>query len=487
MSAEAAGFTSEQQERLFEEVLRQLEALGYQGELLRRSYGFPDWFQDNNPVRKAPAAAFGTTPQSFDSACFAVLLPNGTSGADLIANYRALGAPIAFEVRDDCVVWWKVAYDIAQTREERRISPDMLVRVFREHDPEWTGANVLRLKNIRFERGPQQGEFDLGLIPALEKQIQAKLDTLLGDVLREAVSTYRVATSRRVNEKELFRLVFRFLAAKVLHDRGHSGFISLPDFSDADSVLRMVGEYYGETSLPLAEDLATRRIVGQGLWSRVDFRNISVEVLAYIYENTLVDEASRRTLGTHSTPHNVARYIVHHIPFEKITQDQPLVLEPFSGHGIFLVASLQRLRDLLPKSMDESERHDHFVKRLRGYEIEPFALEVSKLCLMLADFPNHNGWQLHGGEDVFKSKQFSLDLPKAGVVLCNPPFEDFRPDERGKYEKLRSPHKPVEFIYRVLDALPVSGMLGFVLPHPFLDGKSYAPIRELLAKRYDDI
>lgn len=478
-------FTSEQHQRLFQEVLRQLEALGYRGELLARPYEFPDWFQEGNPIRVAPAAAFGRTPQSYDSACFAVLLSNGRSGAELLTDYRALGAPVAFEVREDSVVYWKVGRDIAQMREALCIAPDALVRAFQEHELEWTSKDVLRVKNIRFEVGPQQIEFDLGLIPALEKQIQGKLDTLLKEVLAEAEAVYQRNTSHKANAKELFRLVFRFLAAKVLHDRGHAPFSSLSDFSNADEVLSMVGRYYGEKSLPLASDLNTRRIVGQGLWSRVDFRNLSVEVLAYIYENTLVDKESRGELGTHSTPHNVARYIVHHLPFEKINQDEPLVLEPFSGHGIFLVASLQRLRDLLPNNMDEKERHNYFVKRLRGYEIDSFAIEVSKLCLMLADFPNHNGWQLHN-VDVFLSRAFSQDLRKTGVLLCNPPFADFPPKDRPLYH-LSSVHKPAEMIHRVLAALPASGMLGFVLPRAFLDGNSYRDIRELLARRFDEI
>ena len=478
-------FSTDRHERLFQEVLHQLEALGYRGQLLARSYEFPDWFIENSPIRIAPAVAFGRTPQSYDSACFAVLLSNGKSGVELVTDYRALGAPVAFEVREDSVVYWKVGRDVAQMREELRIPPDALVRVFQEHELQWASKEVLRIKNIRFEAGPQQLEFDLGLIPALERHIQRKLDTLLKAVLAEAEAVYKRNTSREANAKDLFRLVFRFLAAKVLHDRGHAPFGSLSDFSNADDVLRMVGKYYGEQNLPLSDDFNTRCVVATGLWSLVDFRNLSVEVLAYIYENTLVDKQSRKELGTHSTPHNIARYIVHHLPFEKINQDEPLILEPFSGHAIFLVASLQRLRDLLPNDMDEKERHDYFVKRLRGYEIDAFAIEVSRLCLMLADFPNHNGWQLHSG-DVFLSKIFSQDLRKAGIVLCNPPFEDFPLKGRDRY-RLKSVHKPAELIHRVLAGLPASAMLGFVLPRTFLDGNSYRVVRELLVKRFDEI
>ncbi len=476
----ADSFVSERQEKLFQEVLRQLERLGYRDELLRQSYEFPDWFEKDTPLRVAPAAAFGRTPRSYESACFGVLLANGKTGVGLVSEYRALGAPIAFEVRDDSVTSWTVGQDSNFIREELHISPEMLDRVFQDHESEWSTKDVLRLKNIRFERGPQQQEFDLGLIPALEKQIQEKLHDVFQEVLADAVA------SHKKNLREVVRLVFRFVAAKVLCDRGHPPFSSIKDFSDADSVLRMVGEYYGEREIPLGRDSAMRHAIGRNLWSRVDFRNISVEVLAYIYENTFVDAATRQEYGTHSTPHNIARYIVHHLPFEKIGEKEPLILEPFSGHGIFLVAALQRLRELLPNDMDERERHKYFVKRLIGYEIDEFAVEVGTLCLMLADFPNHNGWQLHR-ENVFESIQFPNDLRRAGVVLCNPPFEDFRPEDRHRYGLLRSVLQPVEFMHRVLDDLSPAAMLGFVLPRAFLDGSSYREIRELLARRFDEL
>ena len=114
-------------------------------------------------------------------------------------------------------------------------------------------------------------------------------------------------------------------------------------------------------------------------------------------------------MSIHSTPHSIARYIVHHLPFETINVKQRQVVEPFAGHGIFLVAALQRLRDLLPGDMDATERHRYFVRMLQGFELDAFALEVAALCLMLADFPNPNGWQLY---------QENVLLPKSSSPQC---------------------------------------------------------------------
>src|SRR5439155_14537386 len=127
----------------------------------------------DNAVRTAPAAAFDSTPHSYASAYFAVLLPNGRSGRDLVADYRALGAPFAFEVCNDYIVHWKVGRDATRTREELRIFPDSLDRVFRERESQWGLKEALRIKNVGVRLGPEQGDLlvDSGLLPALEEQI----------------------------------------------------------------------------------------------------------------------------------------------------------------------------------------------------------------------------------------------------------------------------------------------------------------------------
>jgi hypothetical protein len=480
------GFRDEEHERTFHVVLSRLEGLGYRGELLARSYSFADWFLQHNPPREAPAAAFGRTPPSYDSACFAVLVSNGKSGADLVSDFRALGAPAALEVRPDCVVLWKVGRDRAATAETLRVPPEGINRLFHDHRDDWSAREILRLKNTEFKLGPQQLDFiDLGLIPALERHIQPKLDRLLRQVVDGATTVYKRKTGHGADVQQLFRLIFRLLAAKVLHDRSVSPFGSFSVADGVQPILQAVAKYYSEAG-PILEDSETQRFIASKLWQQIDFRNLSVEVLAYIYENTLVDPRIRRELGTHSTPYSLARYIVHHLPVETVNESDRRILEPFSGHGVFLVAALQRLRDLLPGTMDEKERHRYFVKMLRGFEIDAFALEVSKLCLMLADFPNHNGWQLEN-EDVFKSAKFQAAVGKARFVLSNPPFEDFSPDERVKYPDRRSVHKPAEFLYRILESLGPRAMLGIVLPRQFLEGPGYRDIRRALAERYREL
>ncbi len=477
-------FESQKHERVFQQLIRGLRGLGYKGTLIQEDYSFPDLFLPGAPVRLLPAAAFGREPPSYDSACIAIVIPHQKAGVELVSEYRALGAPVALEVGHDHLTQWRVSADVDRIVRWDEFHPDDLPRKLREKKDEWSPDTIVRGKNVFAKLAPRQLDFiDLGLIPALERQVRDKLDYLLRKVISSAVTTYKNSTGREPDMHQLFRLVFRFVAAKLLSDRRVPSFRSVDVESDPETILTRVSRYYKQSE-PIIEDMKTRITVAQEIWSAVSFQNLSVESLAYIYENTLVDEQLRRALGTHSTPASVARYVVSRLIDEQTSSHSIQIVEPCSGHAIFLVAALERLRDLLPSDLDPEERHQLFVKALRGFERDPFALEVGKLCLMLADFPFPNGWHLFPA-DVFASPELESALTRADIVLCNPPFGNFSRDERQRYAGLRSMQKPAELLHRVLGRLKPSGTLGFVLPRQFTDGRAYRDIRRQLADRYE--
>jgi type I restriction-modification system DNA methylase subunit len=192
-------------------------------------------------------------------------------------------------------------------------------------------------------------------------------------------------------------------------------------------------------------------------------------VLAFIWENTFVTGEMRLHRGIHATPPNIARYIVNRLPLESILAKKGGIVEPCCGSGTFMIAALQRLRELLTDT-PPPERHSFFVKMLKGFDTEERGLDIARSSLTLADFPNPNGWKLTN-EDVFDSPaecpKFIAALKQADIVLCNPPFEDFSESEQERYD-FSFVQKPAEILSRVLEFLPVNGMLGLVLPHEAL-------------------
>lgn len=481
-------FVSSNQERLFNGVRQGLIGLGYKGDdLLRTDYAFGDWFEDSIPRRSVPLAAFGHSPPSYSTACFAVLLREQALGGDSLGFLRALGAPLVFEVTPSGVTQWAIGAGVTKTRKIFAGGSERLARAFEENAKAWSGPEMLRVKNLSIRSPYRQLDlFDYGLIPALESHIRTKLETILRSALIEGIAEYRDHFGDDPDPSQLFRLTFSLLAAKILHDR----LGAFPDLTPAEieTVLEQTEEYY-KPSGPILDYGPTQRAIANGLWGKVSFENLTVGVLAYLWEHAFVTEADRRRQGIYGTPYELARHVVYSLPEEAVLTDDRLIVEPCCGHGAFLVAALQRIHDLLPPGMSPEDRHERFARVLTGFDNEPFAVEVARLCLSLADFPNRNGWEVRE-ENVFKSNLFEGAIRRAKTVLCNPPFGQFTQEERADY---RGPEllatKPAELLRRVLQPqmLPQDGVLGFVLPRKLTDGLGYKSIRRSLAERFDEI
>jgi type I restriction-modification system DNA methylase subunit len=145
------------------------------------------------------------------------------------------------------------------------------------------------------------------------------------------------------------------------------------DTSDARDVISAVERFYfGSGPVePVVADVEVQQLAWHKMRSSFLLQNVSVDALAYVYEHTLVDDLTRQSLGTHSTPREIAEYIVRRLPFEDIAERSRTVFEPCAGHAVFLIAAMSRMRDLLPGNPDAEARHEYFVTMLAGMEIEP--------------------------------------------------------------------------------------------------------------------
>lgn len=459
---------------------RELSDLGYVGNLIREDYEFADVLSDDALVNRIPMAAFAQDPPSYRNAAFGVAIANGHSGPELIHGLRALGAPQIFEVHNDRILRWRVSSDsrpslLGETR------PGQLHQVFAQHREEWLPHRILHAK-ANASQAHQLDFFDLGLLPLLEHEARTKLGWQLNGAVNAAIETYKHKNQFTDDlYPPLFRLIFRLIAAKMLGDRQHGG--NWRD-NDAQAVLQAVEGFYftdGQVE-PALEDPATQQETWEWIQRICRFQNLSVDSLAYVYENTLVTQETRKAYGTHSTPYPVAEYIVRNLPFEDLAEHERKVFEPFSGHAIFLIAAMQRMRELLPAGMSPRDRHQYFVRMLSGIEEDDFAVEVARLSLMLADYPNPDGWRLHK-DDAFTSPEFINELSGANIVLCNPPFERFNQGYRTEYSGGLSSTKAAEALKRVLMTPPK--LLGFILPRVFMDGREYRKLRSELGQSYN--
>ncbi|MFN4275038.1 MAG: N-6 DNA methylase [Ferrovibrio sp.] len=464
-------------------IEKELIAIGYKSEAIFRDYDFANVLSSAGESRSVALAAFTQVPESYRSAAFGVITETENNEIT-IADRRALGAPILFSIGESDIGVWRVGAQ-GSPRLIERVTLDALPELFRRNADQWHPQAIHRAKSLGQNQAAYQLDFiDLGLLAAIEHEVEEKLDKLLQRVIEQLLSGLS-----REKEESAFRTTFRLLAAKILLDRGHS-VASTWRTASVDKVLSGIEAYYHLGHLasrsPAAVSTKAASAAWQVLRDAISFRNISSDSLAFVYENTLVTADTRKRFGTHSTPRQVAEYVVSRLNLSQFNLENLIIYEPFAGAGSFLVAALRYMRDLLPDSLSAEERHAFLVPRIRGAEIDAFACEVATLSLILADYPNANGWRIKC-EDLFQPGALARDLASAKVVLCNPPWEDFDTEERDNYPDMveKSFSKPMAVLKAVLEERPAG--IGFVFPQGFLRQQQYSELRQQVSNLYQRI
>ena len=458
---------------------------GYRKEAIMRDYAFADVFDPENPTREVPLAAFSQTPPSYRSAALAVVPGHDRDVQQLVRAHRALGAPLLFVIEEQGISTWQVRGD-APRRLHQGLSVDDVPTLFEQNLDAWHPDAIHRAKSIAAVDQSYQLDFvDVGLMPALESEIHTRLDRLLAEMIAAASS--EAEQRAPIDTRHLFRVVFRLLAAKVLQDRRHPE-AQRWHADDLASTLNGIESYYTLSPVPLSDgtnSLPAFSAAWECLRRGISFANISSDDLAFVYENTLVTPETREHFGTHSTPHQLAEYAVTRLGLHDHSPRDLHVYEPFAGAGTFLVSALRHIRELLPVAWSDQQRHDFLVQHIGGDEIDAFACEVATLSLILADYPNRNGWRI-GECDLFVERKLQSRLREHNVVLCNPPFQDFTAEERSRYSFKKGVYsKAIEALDAVLAAQPLA--FAFVLPNSFVMHPKFGAQRRRIESRYSDI
>lgn len=458
--------------KIIEPVTNAFQLIGYKRNLIKKDYEYADFFQPNVPLRTIKLGIFGHEPTDYRSACFGfdVLDPSKPSGL-VINEMKALGAPQIFLIKNGKAERWIMTETEPYRRETYKSTN--LHRVVLDNKKDWGPKEIIRAKSGFIKPEAQQLDFvDVGLLQALEHEAGVKIDYLIRGILNRIEENCRV-NNIQFQPTDIFHIVFRLLAAKLFKDRDLS---TSPDinFNKPETALKAVDNFYRGSVSHLQPRFPLNLLtdVSQEISRSFSFSNISVDTLTYIYENTFVSPANRKALGIHSTPSYVADYVLSQIKFEDIPRSEWHVLDCTCGHAIFLIAAMRRMRDLLPVDWGRQRRHKYFAQHLHGIEIDRFSVEVANMCLMLADFPESNGWDLKR-KDIFSGNALETNVRKVTVLVGNPPFENIE-DRRPETPK------PFELLRRALPALSDGSIIGFVLPRSILDGDDYKKIRESL-------
>lgn len=463
-----------------------LQDCGYRNQQL-----VPNVAVGNGHQYTVPLAAFAHSPHDSRSACIAVV--DGASDSEAtVDSCRTLGAPIVFLYFPDQWQLWQQS--TTKPKLLRQIPHEEIPSFFLEQKEELAPESIYRAKTwARLDTSYQLDFVDVGLMPLVEEEAGKKLTELIERVVQDAKSSLRWNKISQSQGQWLLKSHFWLLAAKLLKDKNVQAFASL-NLEDVQDTFKRVADHYGATEPVKVEVKSRARALRESAREISQFSHlglVSTDALAYLYENALITKDIRTELGTYSTPTYLVDYIIGKLRpwIEDIPVNKRKVFEPACGHAAFLLAAMQLLGDLLPPEMSSPRRrHQYLRTRLHGYDIDPFALEIARLRLTLADVPNPNGWDLRFA-DMLEGNSLARSSQTASIILANPPFAKFPTTERHSLvssdARVSHVNKAAEILHRIATNMQPGAVFGTVLPQGLLHSKNTSSLRQLLTENFE--
>ncbi|TVS16562.1 MAG: SAM-dependent DNA methyltransferase, partial [Planctomycetaceae bacterium] len=456
---------------------------GYRPTLIRSHVAFGDG-------QTVSLVAFAYPPADARSACIAVL--DGCEDAHkAVLACQGVGTPIVFSCGLDSLDWW--SQDTAGPRPIRKIAARDVPQFFHKHAAEFRPERVYRAKTwARFDKEFQLSFVDRGLMPLIEGQFGQALQDLIERNVAALKSNLRWHDIDHEQGHWLLQTVFGLISAKILRDKEVPAFEGL-ELTDVDEVFVRLARHHNVAPVLILEGRRRAAVaeIAQEIRRFSCLGLATAESLAYVYENALISKELRAELGIHSTPPYLVDYTVGKLArwIEAMAVEERNVFEPACGHAGFLVAAMRLLTELLPpERATAANRRNYLRKRVHGCEIDPFALEIARLSLTLADVPNPDGWDLVLG-DMFSDDLLERQSCKATILLANPPFENFSRKELEAYREadvaISYLNKTAEMLSRTLPQLPAGAVFGVVGPESLLHNKNSQGLREILLRDFE--
>ncbi|MEX2620115.1 MAG: N-6 DNA methylase [Egibacteraceae bacterium] len=322
--------------------------------------------------------------------------------------------------------------------------------------------------------------FDLpvNFLAAARSRSAEQLAPIVGEAL-EAATDALVPTNvdakpgqgKRYRHSRAALLVVGALTTLVIRDRGMVQAAGMEDLIDAVARQHPSSFNWFEKS-SRRERAILVELVSQ-LGSGIDYQSLDPSILSHVYEQALVNEDDRKRLGIHYTPPRLAAQLLNGLPVELVAPENRHVLDPACGSGTLLVAAHDRLRDLQPVGWTEEDRHRDLAVHLQGFDIDPFAVEIARLTLLLHAQPAGNGWRIIS-EDTLQQPAPS---PPPHIIVSNPPWEFSSGGKRSQ--------KADQFMTWSMRTLAPGGLLGILLPGSWMTADSSASVREELLETFE--
>lgn len=460
-----------------QDISRQLADLGYAaptGAIV------PDYryMGSRGKENRVDLLAFGSAQHlDISTACVAVQAwPNGSDKFAYLSSVRYLGVPVVMFATPLEVEVWTVGRDGAhRSHPHKTVRYERLTDFFQRRE----GLELSPRTLLSAKRGEYQLTF-YDVDPTLvDFARDATQETLVEQFVR-ALATVPDET-REKHAKAVTRLGIYVLAACILQDKlPGAPYLDAPNALVLLYALRQQYPHYFDYLQQDHRELGDETIIRlyDALRSGFTFRSLTNDMLAYFYENTLVEASARKALGIYYTPRDLARRILARLPVEDLAPENRTVLDGTCGSGNLLLAAYDRLEALLPARWTTYERHEYLRQHLWGIDKDSFACEVARLSLLIRDLPAPDGWRVEA-RDVFHTTPAGIFGGKPHIIVGNPPFAE--------QHTVKGPHRQraAEVLDRYMEWLEPGGLLGIVLPITFLENPSAKGTRRKLLEGCD--
>jgi N-6 DNA Methylase len=232
-------------------------------------------------------------------------------------------------------------------------------------------------------------------------------------------------------------------------------------------------------------------------WNDFDFAHIPIGVLSQVYESfsRQWDEEHAQETSVYYTPRHIAKLLVEEAFAGLTDSDDPVVLDPACGAGVFLVLSFRQLVRRWWKANgtrpDTRTIQRILYKQLRGFEVSESALRLSALALYISAIEVNGNYRPpktlkfprplrdevlfnFGHRETDQKRGFVLgalgpDVPSSfngyfDIVVTNPPWTRLRASSnkaRAKAkEKIRTAEMNAEFTKITRRVLKQRGLEG---------------------------
>ena len=436
-----------------------LTRIGYETAMLRRN--FRVWL--GSETRLVDLVGFGDA-HKYDMSTATLLCSdiNANSYDQIFMAGRALATPAVLVANDRSVEIWNIAEVAGPTRlGDLDYGNASAFRDFQEYLEPQTVLSAKRGRQLALF--PQAVE----LMTAARKNAADRLTTIVEDALQRAIQVLdpRVADIEGAREREndpLFAeaseltigaLTELMIAAKFEVSQQDANLLreillaNFREFAQWQRQLRGVELDAYQASLDI-------------LGTDIDYSSLEPSLASEVYETALLPKpGSKSRAGIFYTPPELARRLVDLLPIEELPLDRRNVLDPTCGSGTLLLAAHDRLVQIDPES-DAVHVHQRLLNSISGWDSDPFAVNIARLCLLLNALPLGNGWKVLQRDALEVDQSFIASDPETDIVVMNPPWKHSH--------SISNEERASRFLSRAVKLTRPGGLIGIVMPAGWL-------------------